>query len=892
MDPIEHSFLNFSNAIEVERYYQKYLENPDSIDPSFRDFFRGMAFTAQPQKDSKASLILKLIDAYRKFGHLKAQLNPVAQDRQEKISHLDLVSLGFSKDALDELFPTCGLMDEKEASLKAINDHLKKIYCKTLGVECDLKEHPEIEEFVFSRIEKTFLKPLDPEIKKRILEELHQALAFEAFIQLRYPGQKRFSIEGGESFISLLKEIVIKAKPLGVEDLFVGMAHRGRLNVLANIFQKPIAEIFSEFESKDIQQHQLFSSDVKYHKGHVNRFEGIEMTLCPNPSHLEAVDPVVMGRARAIQLQKKSLSKVLPIIIHGDAALAGQGIVYETLQMEKLDGFENGGVLHLVINNQIGFTAKSEEGRSTRYCSDIAKAFSMPVFHVNGDDPEMVVKVAYLALEVRQKFQKSVFIDYNCYRKYGHNETDEPRFTQPKLYDIIQSKEAIKNLYANQLISEKVISSADLEQMENRFKKVLDEAHQEKESFLLKKESTHQDEPYPPIIETRVSKELLSHLSEKLSHIPEGFTVHPKLKRMIHDRKENFSKAEKEKILDFAVCEQLAYATLLLENKNIRIVGEDSRRGTFSHRHAVLVDQVNENIYYQLNHLMPHQGQISVYNSFLSEYAAMGYEYGFSVQDPSSLVIWEAQFGDFVNCAQVIVDQFLAAGFQKWQEESSLVLLLPHGYEGMGPEHSSARIERFLQLAAQNNLEIIYPTLASQFFHLFRHQALKKHKTPMVVFAPKALLRHKETYASQADLIERGFLDLVDDPIADPATVGTLVFTTGKLIYDLLDHRSKNGLQNTALIRIEKLYPFNMSLLEKIVARYPNAKQMILAQDEPRNMGAASYLLEIFKNTFPTKAIKVVARRASASTAVGSAVYHQFEQTVLIDDLQKAINGA
>lgn len=889
MDPKELSFLNFSNANEIENLYQRYINDPKSVDPTFVYFFQGMAFTGGASKgDSQHSKIERLRNAYRKFGHLEANLNPVALNQVEKVRHLDLSQLGFSEEDLEINYPTLGLLQEEAAPLSKIIQILRKTYCHTLGVECAIDSHPEIEEFIYQQIEQEFPKETSVEQKKELLKELLFAENFETFVQLRYPGQKRFSIEGGESFISLLHEIVKEAHLFECLEVVFGMAHRGRLNVLANILKKPYEEIFSEFEPKSKGFKEGLSGDVKYHKGHVHQEGNLRLTLCPNPSHLEAIDPVVLGRSRAKQLKIGELKKVLPVIIHGDAALSGQGIVYETMQMDGLDGFQNGGVLHIVINNQIGFTAKTEESRSTRYCTDIAKTFTCPVFHVNGEDPIMCVKVAKLAMQIRQKYGISVFIDYNCYRKYGHNETDEPKFTQPKLYEVIAAKETIATLYSNQLIQSGELTLEEKQVYHNSCKEILDQAKKNVETNWVKQEKILQNEPFPPAIVTAIPAENLIEIGNKLSTIPSDFTIHPKLKRMIQERAENLQKSITSPTIDFALCEQLAFATILMNQIPIRIVGEDSRRGTFSHRHAVLIDQSDEKIHFQLNHLQEKQAEITVYNSFLSEYAAMGYEYGFSVENPQSLVIWEAQFGDFANCSQVVIDQFLSSGYQKWTEESSLILFLPHGYEGMGPEHSSARIERFLQLAAQNNMEIIYPTIAAQMFHLLRHQALKKHKTPMIVFTPKALLRHKESFSKLQALTDGGFLDFVEEKTADCQKVDQLIFTIGKFVYEILSLQQKGELKNAAIIRIEKLYPINEKFLEEIVQKYPNINKIILAQEEPLNMGAASFLQEIFNRKFPTIRIRIIARKESASTAAGSAVLHQFEQELLLKALKEA----
>ena len=889
MKSSQHSFLNFSNSEEINRLYENYLKDPENVDPSFIHFFQGLAYQGLKEgQDSNESKISKLIAYYRKFGHLYADLNPVAINRKQHYDLLALDEVGLKEDDLNLDFPTLGALDANHASLQKIIDRLKQVYCNTLGVECEHLENEEIKKFIYDNLENTFQTSLPSKTKIDLLEELNKAEAFEAFIQLRYPGQKRFSIEGGESFLPLMQQLLSSSKDASVKEVVVGMAHRGRLNFLANIMKKPYEEIFSEFETKSKISSEGLSGDVKYHKGAFLKENGLEITLLPNPSHLEAVDAVVLGRARAKALKRGNVSEVLPIAIHGDASISGQGIVYETLQMENLEGFQTGGVLHLVINNQIGFTAKTEESRSTLYCSDIAKAFGLPIFHVNSEDLILCSKIASLAISLRQKFGLSVFIDFNCYRKYGHNETDEPRFTHPKLYDVIQAKRSLLDGFSEKLLNEGIISEDALKLLKENFKKTLTEAHGNVQEFISKKPYKLENEPAIKNTNTALPEEILSQLIKSLSELPKDFQVHPKLKRLIEDRKSNFEKSKTSSQLDFATCEQLAYASLLQEGTPIRIVGEDSRRGTFAHRHAVLVDQVTEDIYYQLNHLSENQSRISVYNSFLSEYAAMGYEYGYSVESIESLVIWEAQFGDFANCAQVVIDQFLAAGYQKWAEQSSLVLFLPHGYEGMGPEHSSARIERFMQLAAQNNIEIIYPTRASQMFHLLRHQVKKQHKTPMIVLAPKALLRAREAYSSVQDLTLQGFQDFIEDGKLDPSLIQNVVFSIGKLNHELRN-LDQSKMKNTALVSIERLYPINESQLVELMSKYYSAKTIVLCQEEPMNMGAIKFFRELFERLFPNMALKFIARDESASTAVGSSVLHQIQQERLINKILEAL---
>jgi len=882
--------VNFSNAEEMEKLYQQFLKDPKSVDPTFAFFFHGLALSSNTQlsqSSSKDERIKNLKKAYRTFGHLEAHIDPVKMTSDEKADQLSLDALGFKEGELDQLFPTLNLLDQKEAPLKTIINRLKELYCKSIGYECNPNESPELAQFIYDRIESQRGDFLSREDKVFLLHTLNRSEVLESFIQLRYPGQKRFSIEGGETFIPLLIESIEQASLRGVNACVVGMAHRGRLNVLANVFGKPYSKIFHEFDSSYVPTVVGISGDVKYHLGYESTYQtrkgkSVDLLLCANPSHLESVDPIVLGRAKAKQNKAHDIKSVLPILVHGDGAVSGQGIVYEILQMQKLDGFTNFGSLHIVINNQIGFTANSREGRSTRYCTDIAKAFSCPIFHVNAEDPESCLFAADLAIQVRQQFGVDVFIDLNCYRKFGHNETDEPRFTNPLLYDLIGRKELIRNIYLNQLIQENTLTHEAAKTLEADFKSQLEAAFNEMDAVKSQKRESIQA-IFDESVATCVDEKTLYPLVKMLSLLPEKFQVHAKLKRMVTERHQQFE----NNAIDWALCEQLAYATLLTSKIPVRIVGEDSRRGTFSHRHAALFDQVTGHHLFQLNHLKEGQAFIEVYNSFLSEYAALGFEYGYSVEDKTTLVIWEAQFGDFANCAQVVMDQYLSASFQKWHETCGLTLLLPHGYEGMGPEHSSARIERFLQLSAQNNMEVIYPTKAAQFFHVLRRQALKPHKTPLVIFTPKSFLRAKESFASKQDLTSGRFEDFIVDTKPSHA-VTKLLLTTGKIYYELDSICKEQNLNDTALISVERLYPFNTELLKKQLANYPNLKKIVYVQEEHENMGACTFIREILESHFKQFEKKYVTRERAASTAAGSHTMHIDQQKKLIQDAAQA----
>lgn len=893
----------FLNTPIYEEQYEKYIRNPNQVDPSWRAIFdswneqpaqtepvKEVAVIYQTKKGEETIpdiRVYNLIQAYRTYGHLIAKFNPLVTEEIKEPKELRLETHGLTKQDLSLPFLTYGLMPEKKAPLLTILNALKTIYCAKIGIEYMGLQHPEVESWLQRKIEPTLFKPqLSLEQKQMILQQLNRSELLETFLHTKYVGQKRFSLEGSETLIPMLSGVLEKGDELGMVEFVIGMAHRGRLNVLCNILNKSYADVFAEFDESYVPQSFEGSGDVKYHKGFTSDVvlangNKVKVDLSPNPSHLEAVDPVVEGMARAKQrlIDDSKREKILPVLIHGDGAIAGQGVVYETMQMYHLEGYETGGTLHLVVNNQIGFTTFPEDGRSTRYCTDIAKAFSAPVFHVNAEDPEGCVYVTELALELRQKFHCDVFVDMYCYRKYGHNESDEPAYTQPIEYKLIRNKKPIRDLYSEELIKKGVLEKYMAEALENEFKKALNQALKDirlsaSPSDIVKE--TPQDVKYPS---TKVDKDTLRYIGERLSIIPEGFNIHPKLTPHVKERKEM---TLGEKPIDWGMAETLAYATLLLEETPIRISGQDVRRGTFSHRHAVWMDQAVEKGYYPLQHLSQNQAPFEIYNSLLSENAVVGFDYGYSSADPSSLVIWEAQFGDFANGAQVDIDQFIATSEQKWGQKSGLTLLLPHGYEGQGPEHSSARIERFLSLCGHNNLRVIYPTTPAQMFHLLRLQIKKPDRKPLIVFTPKGLLRLPACVSTLEDLTEGQFHPLIDDP-TEPSHVKKLCFCSGRIYYDLDAQRQKAQLKDIAFVRVEQLYPFDREGIQEIIQHYEGFDECCWVQEEPLNMGAWSYIEPQITPLLPRgKSLEYIGRDRSAATATGIHTAHKRELATLM----------
>jgi 2-oxoglutarate dehydrogenase E1 component len=883
-------FANLANITYIEKLYAQYLSDPNSVEKSWHYFFEGMAFGtslkgAPEGVGSPDMRIMRLINAYRAHGHKGAAFNPLAMKRVEasEVKELQLETLGFKQEELSKVFPTCGFLKEKEAPLSAIVDALKKTYCSTVGFEfMGSKARPFLQEV----IEPYFNFPLSREEKVDILHNLNKAETMESFIQMKYPGQKRFSLEGGETLIPMMMEIIYEGAAQGVEQIVLGMAHRGRLNVLANILGKKYSDIFAEFEGTYIPATFEGSGDVKYHKGFsgdipTKEGKSVHVTLCANPSHLEAVDPVVEGKTRAKQelYAKGKTNSIVPVLIHGDAAIAGQGVVYETLQLSKLSGYETGGTIHIVVNNHVGFTASPEETKSTRYCTDIAKGFGAPVFHVNGEDPETAVAASKLAVRVRQQFGCDVFLELNCYRKYGHNETDEPAFTQPREYKLIHQKENIRVIYRNKLVKEGILSKEEGDKIEGDFKGCLERALNdkgEKKSAEKEKKGSLLDP-----VDTRVSQERLIELTKKFTTVPAGFNLNPKLKRLLEDREKMI--LSDAKAIDWGMAEHLAYASLLTDKIHVRLSGQDSGRGTFSHRHAALTDQETGERYYPLAHLSETQAPFDVYNSPLSEYAVMGFEYGYSLAYPSALVLWEGQFGDFANGAQIIIDQFIVSGEQKWNRLSPLTLLLPHGYEGQGPEHSSGRIERFLQLAGNDSLTICIPSTAAQYFHALRRQGIAPTKKPLVLFTPKSFLRFPPSMSAPEEITKGTFQEIIDDTL-DPQKVNRLLFCSGKVYYDLLENRKD---ERVAIIRIEQLYPLHIEKLKQVLARYSHVTDICWVQEEHENMGAYSYIRPYLENNFTEKqTLRYVGRKISASPAAGSGALHKKE---LGEFLKKAL---
>jgi len=902
----------FANPELFEQMYAKYLEDPTSVDPSWRltfaqfdkepvpptlpapkplpprevDMPPAEQFPSIELSSSKQIRVFNLIHAFRLHGHLLAQVNPVLSEAVPMPRELALEALGFEESELSDAFPTCGLADEEELPLRDIISILQEIYCGSIGVEyMDLRSQ-EFESWFQQQVEPSRFKiKLSIDQKQMILQHLNKSGLFEWFLQTKYVGQKRFSLEGGETLIPILAAIIETGSSLGMEEFVLGMAHRGRLNVLCNIFDKSYSTIFSEFEDHYSPDAFEGSGDVKYHKGFTSEVETsagrkVKLFLSPNPSHLESVCPVVEGHARGKQRGARDRDRVAPILIHGDAALSGQGVVYETMQMGALRGYTTGGTIHIVINNQIGFTTIPEDGRSTHYCTDIAKTFGAPVFHVNAEDPEACILATNLAVEIRQKFQCDVFIDMVCYRKYGHNESDEPAFTQPIEYQAIRAKKSIREIYRDQLLHEGVLERVMAEELEEEFKKGLQQALKKVKEIVQEppkaKESTKPAVDCFKPVKTGVSLKTLHKVTEKISEIPEDLKLHRKLKQLVETRK---AMIFEEEPIDWGMAETLAYATLLDEGRHIRISGQDSCRGTFSHRHAVWMDQEEEREVYPLERV----GDFSVFNSPLSEMAVLGFEYGYTISRPDALVIWEAQFGDFGNGAQIIIDQYISTGEQKWGQRSNLVLFLPHGYEGQGPEHSSGRMERFLTLCGEDNLVVANPTLPAQMYHLLRRQLHWELDKPLIVFTPKGLLRLSECTSHVKDLTGGHFHEILDDPNR-PGKPSRLAICNGRVFYDLDAERKRKECEDIAIIRIEQLYPLHTDRLREIIDSYEGIKECIWVQEEPSNMGAWNFMRHQLSRLLPMEVkLAYVGRERSASPATGSFRRHDMQHRQILE---------
>jgi 2-oxoglutarate dehydrogenase E1 component len=812
---------------------------------------------------------------------------------------LDIENFGLSKDDLETVFQAGNDIGIGPAKLKDIIEHLEATYCRSIGVEYVYMRKPEVVQWLKEKMESSRnSQRLSAEKQRDIFYHLKIAVGFESFIHKKFVGQKRFSLEGAESLIPALDAVIERGAELGIEEFVLGMAHRGRLNVLANILEKPYENIFKEFYGKEYEE-DIWNGDVKYHLGYENEVmtdfgKKVKLKLMPNPSHLEAVGPVVQGmvRARINSVYESDYSKAAGIIIHGDAAIAAQGVVYETIQMSQLDGYRTGGTIHLIINNQVGFTTSYLEARSSTYCTDVAKVTRSPVFHVNGDDVEALVYTITLAMEFRQKFQADVFIDILCYRKYGHNEGDEPRFTQPNLYKAIEKHPNPRDIYAEKLAKLGILTEEQARKEIKEFDRFLDEKYKESEKidklkirkFLLNEYESYempQKSMFDQSVKTGVKAETLFKIAEKINSLPKGLSFFKKVNRILSDRRMMML----DDRLDWAMAELLAYGTLVAEGHPVRLSGQDTERGTFAHRHASFVIDGTDEKYFPLKHVSEDQATFHVYNSPLSEYAVMGFEYGYALAKPNGLTIWEAQFGDFSNVAQVVIDQYITSAFEKWGLMNNLVLLLPHGFEGQGPEHSSGRIERFLELSANNNIQVVVPTTPANMFHLLRRQVKMKTRLPLIVFTPKSLLRHPQVISSVEDLAKGVFQEIIDDPLTDPDVVEKVVFTSGRLYYDLAKYKLEKGLSNIALVRLEQIYPIPDKQINQILKKY-NTTNLAWAQDEPENMGAWPFL----NRKLSGLGLKVVARNESASPAVGLMEKHtQALEKILADVFEEKV---
>ena len=883
----QFSFLNSIDIDYIDELHQRYLVDKRLVEPSWQSFFDGYEFSKFnyeqvdqiPVNVLKEFRVINLINAYRSRGHLFTKTNPV-RDRRKYNPTLEIKNFGLDNEDLLTVFQASEQVGLVPCTLNDIIIHLEQTYCQSIGIEYQYIRHPERVEWIRKNIELNNRPQFSKDQKKHILHKLNQATVFEQFLQKKFVGQKRFSIEGAESLIPALDVLIENGSNLGLKEFVVGMAHRGRLNVLANIFNKTYDKIFSEFDGKEYDDEVLFDGDVKYHLGITSEIEtdngnNVKITLSPNPSHLEAVDPVVEGitRSKIDRELNGDEKKILPILIHGDAAIAGQGIVYEVIQMAQLKGYRTGGTLHIVINNQVGFTTNYLDARSSTYCTDIGKSTLCPVFHVNGDDIEAVVQTLDIALRYRQEFSRDVFVDLLCYRKYGHNEGDEPKFTQPKLYKIIANHPNPREIYLKKLIDENVVNIEEGNQMEKEFDDMLQERLNDAKQIEKAKitnfledvwidfrKSSPKDFENSPLTSVKESK--LLELAKKMNSLPEGKKYFRKIVKLFDDR---LKMLESDK-LDWAMGELLAYATLLDEGNSIRISGQDVERGTFSHRHAVVKTEDDEEEVVPLNLLSDRQGKFEIYNSLLSEYAVLGFDYGYAFNTPNGLTIWEAQFGDFFNGAQIIIDQFLSAAEDKWGTPNGLVMLLPHGYEGMGSEHSSARIERFLQLCAEENFQVANCTNPANYFHLLRRQMARPFRKPLVVFTPKKLLRYHRAVSSIKEMSNGSFKEVIDDSTAVVSKVKKVVICSGKFYYDLIEHYETLKLENIAFVRLEQLYPFPDLQLKAIVDKYGNECKYLWAQEEPENMGPWSYILRKWKHSN----ITCFSREESGSPASGS----------------------
>lgn len=909
----DFSYITSAHPSYIESLYQDYAGNPASIDPELRKFFEGFDFaqnggsaltnsakmngnpaTAAPSNLDKEFAVYNLIQSYRRRGHLLADTNPIRK-RRDRHAQLELADFGLSDADLDSAFSAGKALNIEGKTLREIVERLRRLYCGHVGVELAYINNFDTYTWVRDRYEAMMAATLPAETKRRILEKLNEGVIFEKFLHTKYIGQKRFSLEGGESAIAALDTIINNAAAADVQEVIIGMAHRGRLNVLANTLGKTYKQIFTEFEGI-APANTMGSGDVKYHLGFRSDIttpggQSISVQLTPNPSHLEVVDPVVAGlaRAKADTLYADEYDKVLPILIHGDAAVAGQGVVYELLQMSRLEGYSTGGTIHFIINNQIGFTTDFDDARSADYCTSIASMMQAPVLHVNGDDPEAVVKAAAFAVEYRQKFNADIFIDMVCYRRHGHNEGDDPSFTQPDMYEAIKKHANPREVYNEMLVARGEVDAAMAKEMETQFwaklQERLDEVKQQPLPYQMQapeqawedlRPATPQDFERSP--ETAVSEEEARRLFAALMQTPEGFSPLPKIKKLLDEKTKLLSE---KGMIDWATGELMAYASIVASGADVRLSGQDVQRGTFSHRHAVLHDENTNQEYNRVNAVSNADatGRFRIYNSLLSEFAVLGFEYGYSIANPATLTLWEAQFGDFVNGAQTVIDQYISAAETKWGKQSGVVMLLPHGFEGQGPEHSSARMERFLQACAENNLIITNITTASNFFHAMRRQVAWPFRKPMVNFSPKANLRHPRSQSPLSEFTTGGFREVIDDAtIKKPKSVKRVLLCSGKVAIDLMEKQETDKRTDVAVVRLEQIYPTPVAQLEELRKKYAGA-EWVWVQEEPRNMGAWTFLATNYEGQ-----LRCISRKSAASPATGFSKIHAKEQAGILEE--------
>ncbi len=909
----KYSFLNAAHTDYFTELYDKYLKHPDTVEPSWRAFFQGFDFglengsVMRPTSDieipdhlKKEFAVVKLIDAYRTRGHLFTKTNPV-RERRTYSPDLNFLNFGLEEEDLFTVFSAGEVMGIGPSTLEKIIIHLKEIYCDSIGVEYMYIRRPEKIDWIQKRLNSNNNHPnFTGDQKKHILSKLNEAVSFENFLHSKFVGQKRFSLEGGESLIPALDSIIDLAAEKGVEEFVMGMAHRGRLNTLVNIFGKSAKDIFNEFEGKDYSEEILFDGDVKYHLGwtcqrKTDSGKKINLNIAPNPSHLETVGAIVQGITRAKQNDDFSgdSSKVIPIIVHGDAAIAGQGLPYEIVQMAGLKGYKTGGTIHIIVNNQIGFTTNYLDARTSTYCTDVGKVTLCPIFHVNSDDVEAVVHASIFALEYRMRFNQDVFIDLLGYRKYGHNEGDEPRFTQPKLYKAIAKHKNSREIYSEVLLNEGLVNQEYLNKIKIDYKEKLEKAYEETSKsiettitdFMVDKWKGYIKADKKVLkneIKTKVSNSNLEIIAKTISSLPRDKKFLRKIERLIDDRKSMFF--EKDKI-DWAMAEMLAFGSILMQGYNIRISGQDVQRGTFSHRHAILKSEESEEEIVLLDNIDSEtKGTFNVYNSLLSEYGVLGFDYGYAMASPKTLTIWEAQFGDFSNGAQIIIDQYISASEDKWKLQNGIVLFLPHGYEGQGAEHSSARIERYLQLCAKDNMILANCTTPANLFHLLRRQILANYRKPLIVFTPKSLLRHPLVVSKKEDFIKGKFQLLIPDKEVLPEKARTLVFCSGKFYYDLIKAREEKNRKDIAIVRIEQIFPLPIDQINNQLNLYSKTKDIVWAQEEPKNMGPLSYLLLHFEKT---STFRLASRPFSDATASGSSKRSEKRHNKVIEEVFK-----